>query len=120
MAEHAYEIDAASREEVGLFYSTLNESEHFVLRADGTAMAMVSIIKVADRKWASLTVVDGVKRHGLRVITSIRRALRDRNETTYVVCGFPEAGRMLSILGFAPTEETVADNKRVWRWGRSE
>lgn len=112
--EHVYEVGSATPEEVGRFFT--QTGEHFVLRVDGDAVAYVGVSRVGDRAWAMLNVLDGVRDHGLRVVRTIRRFLKDRNETTHVVCGFPEAGRLLTILGFAPTEETVADSKRVWRW----
>lgn len=119
---HRYEVAPATPEEVGRF--CMQNGDHTVLRVDGTAVAYACVAKDAGgRTWAGLTVADGARDHGLRVVRELRRFLDRRNETTYVVCGFPEfakAGRLLTILGFCPTDETVANDKKVWRWRAME
>ena len=110
----AIELGAATQNEVGAFYFA--SGEHTVLRIDGEAVALGAVRSVGERVWVMLDLAPAAKDHGFAVVRAIRRYFAERNQTVYAVCGFPAAGRLLHVLGFAPTEETVAGDKRVWRW----
>lgn len=108
------EIGPATREEVGAFYFAAGE--HNVIRIDGQAVALGTLKTIGDRTWVMLDLAPDARKHGARVARALRRYFHDRNDTVYSVCGFPAAERLLTLIGFAPTEETVAGGKRVWRW----
>ncbi len=109
-----WDIGPATIEEVGAFYFA--SGEHVVIRIDGEAAALGAIKPIGDRAWVMLDLAPAAKAHGARVARSLRRYFHDRNDTFYAVCGFPEAERLLTLVGFVPTEETVAGGKRVWQW----
>lgn len=108
------EIGPATREEVGAFY--VAAGEHTVLRVDGTAIALGAVRTIGDRAWVMLDLAPAARLHGVRLVRAVHRCCVSRNETLYAVCGFPAAERLLTVLGFAPTDETVAGGKRVWKW----
>lgn len=108
------EIGPATREEVGAFYWAA--AEHNVIRIDGKAVALGAIHAGDGRLWVMLNVAPHAKAYGTCIVRALYRYFHERNETVYAVCGFSAAERLLTVLGFAPTEETVAGGKRVWRW----
>ncbi len=110
----AFEIGPATVDEVGAFYFA--SGEHHVIRVDGEAVALGALKTIGDRTWVMLDLTPAARAHGVRVARMLRRYFHDLNETVYSVCGFPAAERLLTLVGFAPTEETVASGKRVWRW----
>ena len=111
------EIGVATRDEVAaFFYDTVDQP---VVRIDGEVVALGGITRrgpTAPRVWGSLHFAANAGMHGPSIVRAVRRYLRQRNETIHVVCGFPAAGRLLTVLGFAPIDEWVADGKQVWIW----
>jgi hypothetical protein len=110
------EIGPATSGEVAFFYA--KTAEFTVMRIDGVAIAMAGVRRHGGRTWVMLDFAEGAEAHLIRIIRALKSHLRQHNETVYTICGapdFPKAGRLLSMVGFAPTEEMVVD-KRIWRW----
>lgn len=108
------EVAPATPAEIGAFYFPLGE--HTVVRIDGEPVALGAIRTIDERAWVLLNLNDRATHHGVAIVRAIHRYFRNRNQTVYAVASFPGAGRLLEVLGFAPTEETVAGGKRVWAW----
>jgi hypothetical protein len=114
-------IEPATREEVADFLCS--SAEYNVLRVDGKAIAMGSIGRLGERTWVMLQVAEGADQHIIRLVRALRDYFQNRNETVHAICGapaLPHAERLLTLIGFAPIDEWVADGKRIWRWNTRE
>jgi len=81
-------------------------------------MAGITYNKLNDRWWAYLNINGDLDRAGgLRLVREMRAGLSNLAEDVYVLCdegNHPSAPRLLSALGFEPTDE-VEDNWPVWK-----
>lgn len=114
------DVGPATTDEIGTFYGA--GGEHIVARVGGQAVAFASIRRdpMDGRVWAGFDVAPAGHVHGVAIVRAMVRALRVRAETIHVVCGaqYPQAQRLLGVLGFVPVGETVANGKQVWAWLR--
>jgi hypothetical protein len=78
-----------------------------------------------DGRWFAILDIDPVpKEFGLQVMISIRHFLKSFTEPLWAYCdtSFPTAEKLLTAVGFRPTEEICANWRkpsqkvRVWKW----
>jgi len=108
------EIRAATAHDIAAFYGTAQDL--YVAIVDGRPVVLGGFFEEDGRLWAFLDVKDGAEAHGIRIVRTLRRALREANHTVFAPCNageFPRAEHLLRLLGFEPTEET-RHNMRVW------
>lgn len=108
------EIRPARADEVVAFYAT-QVTPYWTAVADGELVAMGRIIEVDGRAWAFFNVRPVTSKSGVAIVRAVRRGLIEAQRTVHVQAENEDAGRLLRILGFTPTDET-ANGKQVWRW----
>lgn len=103
--------------------------------SDGTAIGMAGILREPthfgtifedEGRWIGfLDVTDDLKRIGSRAIRTMRTYLKGQhNKEIIVLCdenNFPDAGRLLKIIGFVKTDASEVDPRskkkvQVWKW----
>lgn len=104
--------------ELAAFYHEMGEL--VMLKVDGVGAAVGGFAKDAHgRLWAWLDTKPGiVAGNGRAVVRAVRRHLEAAGAPVFVHCHadkHPTAERLLTVLGFKPTEEVI-DGKRIWVW----
>ena len=112
------EVRRARADEVAAFYGTPHE--YCILKVDGEAVALGGLVTAQDgRLWGFLDVKGKpAPGNGMAVVRALRQGLADVGAPVYVqsqVDQFPDADRLLHIVGFRPTEHSIND-RRVWVW----
>jgi len=88
---------------------------------DGRPVALGGFMKEDGRLWVFLDVLPDAALVGTAIVRALRHHLHKAGQDVYAhhdAAKFPEAARMLRLLGFKPTGETV-NNMRVWKWPNS-
>lgn len=107
-------VTEATPEEICRFFGI----EAWVGIKDDRVVGIAGFRRDGDRVWGFLDLSG--KPPPLTMIKAIKRRLDETDEPVYVGCAehlFPSAPKLLTLLGFAPTEETV-QGMRVWAWHR--
>lgn len=104
---------------------------------DGVVVAMAGVIRdpryhgsifEEDGRWIGfLSLAPGAQPLGMRPVLVMRQYLKAQTEDIVVMCDEtkPKAERLLTILGFKPTDELQADFRqpsrklRIWAWQSS-
>lgn len=90
--------------------------ETHVLYADGNAQALGGLIDCAGRSFVVLDTVGDCSAFGSAMLWAMRRMIRRQSGSLYAQCQvakFPQAPRLLTWLGFSPTDELL-NGARVW------
>lgn len=105
---------------------------------DGKIVAMCGVLRdpryhgsifEEDGRWIGfLSLGDGVPPLGFQAVLGMRHYLQAQTEPIIVQCYsmFPKAEKLLTVLGFKPTDEFMADFRepslklRIWQWQPSE
>ena len=113
------EVGPARADEIALFYAG-RETNYEMLTVDGAIIAMAGFVRKDGRTWAFLDVSTEHIVPRLVLVRSIIRRMRARGGLIYVSCDaakFPNAPKLLRVLGFRPTLEMASDGQmRVWEW----
>ena len=100
----AHEIIAFAAEETG----------YRIAYAGEVPIALAGIARVNGVLWAAFQVKPGAERYGVQLVRALRRGLCAVGEPVYVQRASENAERLLRVLGFAPTGETMNDLE-VWK-----
>jgi hypothetical protein len=109
------EVRLATWADVIRFHS--RPSGHWIAEENGKPVALGGFYRWNERLWATFEVRPGAKRAGTTIVLAVLRALKDRDEPVFVQCDFeefPQAPRLLTVLGFEQTEEAFG-GYIVWR-----
>ena len=109
------ELRPATALEVAAFYGT-TPTIQTGLFVDGVCIAMGAVARVNGAPWAILRVSGDVSGYGMRIVRALRAGLDGIEEPVRTLCHvdlYPEAPRLLRLLGFVPTQETY-DDRTVW------
>jgi hypothetical protein len=77
-------------------------------------IAMAGFLRAHGRLWASFDVKRGARGHGVRLVLALRKGLAAAGEPVFIQRKTKRAKRLLRVLGFAPTGETMNDLE-VWK-----
>jgi len=111
-------IRPATAADVALFYGTSHDVQVAVV--DGRPVAIGGLVEEDGRLWAFFNVRDGADAHSVRIVRLLHRGLSrtaEVRDTVFVACDaaqFPQAPRLLRLLGFTPTSET-RNGLKVWK-----
>lgn len=116
--KHRSTVRKAKLAEAEAFYGM--RLRHYLAELDGVPLAMGTLSNAGGRIWAWLDVKEGLSpRQAMAVLYAIRKGLRDSREPVVYVTSnegvHPRAIKLLRMIGFAPTGETV-NGKDIWKW----
>ena len=92
---------------------------------DETCVAIAGYLEWDGRLWVSFDVLKGGTEFGAAMVRALRRGLNVHNRTCCVQCDdveMPKAKRLLTLLGFTPTNDFYPDARageqplRIWTW----
>lgn len=117
MSRNAVAVETATVGDYLVFHN--EEIPSWKVVVDGTIVAMGGFKEASDRLWAYLNVKDGElsATTGAVVALAVRRRLRQAGRDVFVTCdakAYPNAWRLLALLGFKVTGETL-NEMRVWK-----
>lgn len=90
--------------------------ETHVLFADGRPQALGGLLDFGDRAFVVLNTLGDCSRFGTAMLWAMKRMVKDHPPPLYAQCQaerYPQAPRLLTWLGFSPTDE-ILNGARVW------
>lgn len=107
----------ASMAEVAEFLGT-GAVDYDLLRIDGVPAALGGYYRDGYRTWVFLDVRPPAGVPTRSIVRGLRQGLEARGGTIHCICDdekFPNAPRLLALLGFRPTCE-MRGHMRIWEW----
>lgn len=114
------EVRKARPDEVAAFYAD-RPTAYDLVKVGDDVVAMAAFIVEAGRTWAVLDVKELGRIPPILMVRGLRRVLMLRGGPVFCACDdkkFPRAPRMISAVGFQPTDEMRHDYG-VWIWNCS-
>lgn len=107
----------ASPDEINAFYGPYADK---VIEADAAVVGnlivgMGAFARKADRLWVTLNLTDEARPHGVRIVLALWRKLQGVDGVIYTQCEDESAERLLRLLGFQETGETIRMRKVMRR-----